>query len=128
MSCLCCVKEAVFLRTVDLFKLDVDLIFYDTTTCSFAIDAGDEGGEGRDLRRLGHAKDGTWSPQVVVALAVTREGLAMRSWVFAGNTVDVTTVARLPRPHPHARSIPGKAAKASQSSPRSVALIRRVCQ
>jgi Transposase len=89
------VEEAVFLRTADLFKLDVDLIFYDTTTCSFAIDAGDEGEESRDLRRLGHAKEGAWSPQVVVALAVTREGLPVRSWVFAGNTVDVTTVARI---------------------------------
>jgi transposase len=28
-------------------------------------------------------------------LAVTREGLPVRSWVFPGNTVDVTTVARI---------------------------------
>jgi transposase len=89
------VEEAVFLRTADLFKLDVDLIFYDTTTCSFAIDAGDEDEERGDLRRLGHTKEGSWSPQVVVALAVTREGLPVRSWVFPGNTVDVTTVARI---------------------------------
>jgi transposase len=89
------VEEAVVLRTADLFKLDVDLIFYDTTTCSFAIDAGDEDEETWDLRRLGHAKEGTWSPQVVVALAVTREGLPVRSWVFPGNTVDVTPVARI---------------------------------
>jgi transposase len=89
------VEEAVFLRTADLFKLDVDLIFYDTTTCSFAIDAGDEDEESWDLRRLGQAKEGTWSPQVVVALAVTREGLPVRSWVFPGNTVDVTTVAQI---------------------------------
>jgi transposase len=89
------VEEAVLLRTADLFKLDVDLIFYDTTTCSFAIDAGDEDEESWDLRRLGYAKEGIWSPQVVVALAVTREGLPVRSWVFPGNTVDVTTVARI---------------------------------
>ncbi len=49
------VEEAVFLRTADLFKLDVDLIFYDTTTCSFAIDAGDEDEESGELRRLGQA-------------------------------------------------------------------------
>jgi transposase len=89
------VEEAVFLRTADLFKLDVDLSFYDTTTCSFAIDAEDEGEQTLELRRLGYAKEGTWSPQVVVALAVTREGLPVRSWVFPGNTVDVTTVARI---------------------------------
>jgi transposase len=32
---------------------------------------------------------------VVVALAVTRDGLPVRSWVFPGNTADVTTVARV---------------------------------
>ncbi|MBM9538463.1 transposase [Desulfobulbus alkaliphilus] len=36
-----------------------------------------------------------WAPQVVVALAVTREGIPVRSWVFPGNTADVSTVARI---------------------------------
>jgi hypothetical protein len=40
-------------------------------------------------------QDGTWSPQIVVALAVTREGLPVRSWVFPGNTSDVETVKRV---------------------------------
>jgi len=31
----------------------------------------------------------------VVALAVTREGLPVRSWVFPGNTADITTVKRV---------------------------------
>jgi hypothetical protein len=31
----------------------------------------------------------------VVALAVTREGLPVRSWVFPGNTTDVSTVERI---------------------------------
>ena len=35
-------------------------------------------------RGLGHSKEGTWTPQVVVALAVTREGIPVRSWVFPG--------------------------------------------
>jgi hypothetical protein len=30
------------LRAADLFRLDVDLIFYDTTTAYFEIDAADE--------------------------------------------------------------------------------------
>ncbi len=36
-----------------------------------------------------------WTPQIVVALAVTREGIPVRSWVFPGNTADVTTVERI---------------------------------
>lgn len=35
------------------------------------------------------------SPQIVVALAVTREGLPVRIWVFPGNTSDVETVKRV---------------------------------
>ena len=85
------VEQAVFFHTADLFKLEVDLLFYDTTTCTFAIDEDDED----ELRRFGRPKDGAWAPQVVVALAVTREGLPVRSWVFPGNTTDVTTVERI---------------------------------
>ena len=36
------VEEAVFFHTADLLNLDVDLIFYDTTTASFSIDEEDE--------------------------------------------------------------------------------------
>jgi len=36
------VEEAVFFRTADLFNLEVDLIFYDTTTAAFAIDEEDD--------------------------------------------------------------------------------------
>ena len=32
---------------------------------------------------------------MVIALAVTREGVPVRSWVFPGNTSDVTTVERV---------------------------------
>jgi len=63
-----------------------------STTTSFQIDYADEAD---GLRKRGHAKDGTWSPQVVVALAVTREGIPVRSWVFPGNTTDVTTVEKV---------------------------------
>jgi hypothetical protein len=89
------VEREVFLRTADLFKLDVDLIFYDTTTAWFAIDEEDEDG-GPGLRRRGHAKDGPeGAPQVVVALAVTRDGMPVRSWVLPGDTADVATVAQI---------------------------------
>ncbi|MBU4355616.1 MAG: IS1634 family transposase [Proteobacteria bacterium] len=87
------VERAVFFRTAHLFNLEVDLIFYDTTTAAFAIDAEDE--EGQGLRCFGRPKNGVWAPQVVVALAVTREGLPVRSWVFPGNTTDVKTVEKV---------------------------------
>lgn len=90
------VEEAVFFQTANLFNLSVDLIFYDTTTASFAIDyEDDEDDENPGLRQYGHAKEGFWAPQVVVALAVTREGLPVKSWVFPGNTADVTTIKRI---------------------------------
>ncbi len=75
----------------------MDLIFYDTTTASFHIDAEDDSDaeESAALRKFGHSKEGTWSPQVVIALAVTRDGIPVRSWVFPGNTADVNTVEQI---------------------------------
>jgi hypothetical protein len=96
------IEEAVFWRSADLFRLDVDLIFYDATTAWFESD--EDEGPARDwrgltfepLRKRGHSKEGRDNdPQVVIALAVTREGLPVRSWVFPGNTPDVTTVAEI---------------------------------
>lgn len=87
------VEKHIFFETANLFNLQVDLIFYDTTTASFAIDYEDDTDSG--LRRFGHCKEGGWGPQVVVALAVTREGLPVRSWVFPGNTADVSTVEKI---------------------------------
>ncbi|MEJ2587442.1 MAG: IS1634 family transposase [Deltaproteobacteria bacterium] len=88
------VEENVFFQTANLFNLTVDLIFYDTTTASFSIDQEDEA-ENSHLRKFGHAKEGMWAPQVVVALAVTREGIPVRCWVFPGNTTDVDTVEQV---------------------------------
>ena len=96
------IERDVFLRAADLFRLDVDLIFYDTTTAYFEIDAADDeptewGGRlYAPLRRRGHNKEGRGSqPQVIVALAVTRDGMPVRSWVLPGDTADVATVARI---------------------------------
>lgn len=91
------IERSVFFNTADLLNLDVDIVFYDTTTASFAIDDADEDSEdeGEGLRKLGHSKEGTWTAQVVVALAVTRDGLPVRSWVFPGNTSDVTTIKKI---------------------------------
>jgi len=91
------IEKNIFFHTANLFNLKVDLIFYDTTTASFSIDYEDEDFDepGTGLRKFGKSKENTWSPQVVVALAVTREGLPVRCWVFPGNTTDSTTVDRV---------------------------------
>ena len=96
------VEQAVFWRAVDLFKLDVDLVFYDGTTAWFECDEEDVASQEwrgltfEPLRKRGHSKEGRDNdPQVVIALAVTRDGVPVRSWVFPGNTPDVTTVQRI---------------------------------
>jgi hypothetical protein len=93
------VEQAVFWCAADLFKLDVDLVFYDATTAWFECDEEDVAGHAwrgltfEPLRRRGHSKEGRdHDPQVVIALAVTRDGVPVRSWVFPGATPDVTTV------------------------------------
>ena len=90
------VEKTVFFHTANLFNLEVDLIFYDTTTASFSTDYEDDPDDpDKALRFFGHSKEGTWSTQVVVALAVTREGIPVRSWVMPGNTADTSTVEKV---------------------------------
>ena len=89
------VEKSLFFEVANLFNLDVDLIFYDTTTASFSIDWEDEEPDSVNLRKFGHSKEGTWTPQVVVALAVTRDGIPVRCWVFPGNTSDTQTVKKV---------------------------------
>lgn len=105
------IEQELYFRLSDLLNLDVDLIFYDTTSLHFEIDEEDRGFGEDDLlqgslssgnkkypapRKRGYPKNGRWDvPQVVVGLAVTRDGLPVRHWVFPGNTVDVTTVEQV---------------------------------
>lgn len=86
------VEKNIFFHTANLFNLKVDLIFYDTTTAGFSIDQEDDDPNDDGLRKYGRAKNGQWSPQVVVALAVTQEGFPVRCWVLPGNTADSTTI------------------------------------
>jgi hypothetical protein len=105
------IEEALYFRLADLLHLDVELIFYETTSVHFAIDEIDQGHGEEDLvegsmaagsktykapRKRGMSKNGrSDAPQIVIGLAVTRDGLPVRHWVFPGNTVDVTTVAQV---------------------------------
>jgi transposase len=92
------VEKAVYFAMADLMNADVDLIFYDTTSLHFEIDDEDPGedGEPEALRKRGYSKNGREdAPQIVVGLAVTRDGLPVRSWVFPGNRADVKTVEKV---------------------------------
>ena len=107
------IEQAIYFRMADLLNADVELIFYDTTSLHFEIDAEDVGvGEEQAVhgsvaagakcyrapRRRGKSKNGREdAPQIVVGLAVTRDGLPVRHWIFPGNTVDVTTVEQVKR-------------------------------
>jgi Transposase DDE domain len=105
------IEQALYFRLADLLHLDVELIFYDTTSLHFEIDEVDQGESQEDLvegsiaagskvykapRKRGLSKNGrSDAPQIVIGLAVTRDGLPVRHWVFPGNTVDVTTVSQV---------------------------------
>src|SRR5512133_2860260 len=66
------VQEAVFFACADLLNLEVDLLFFDTTSTYFERDEP-ETGEGA-FRVFGHSKDHRPDlPQIVIGLAVTRE-------------------------------------------------------
>ena len=105
------IEREIFFRVADLLSLDVEVIFYDTTSLHFETDEEDHGSGADDTvhgsqaagskhyaapRKRGHSKNGrSDAPQIVIGLAVTREGFPVRHWVFPGNTVDVTTVAKV---------------------------------
>ncbi len=107
------IEKAIYFRMADLLNLDVEIIFYDTTSLHFEIDEEDRGFGQRDevrgslssgdktyraLRKRGHSKNGRFdAPQIVIGLAVTRDGFPVRHWIFPGNTVDVTTVEQVKR-------------------------------
>ena len=107
------IEKPIYFRMADLLNLDVEIIFYDTTSLHFEIDEEDRGFGQRDevrgslssadktyraLRKRGHSKNGRFdAPQIVIGLAVTRDGFPVRHWIFPGNTVDVTTVEQVKR-------------------------------
>lgn len=91
------IEERVFFSTATLLNLEVDLIFFDTTTAYFEME--EEDGEGEGLRRYGRpSKDHRPDlPQVVIGLAVTREGIPVRCWAWPGNTNDASVVEEVQR-------------------------------
>ena len=97
----------VFASVAHLLNLDLDIVFVDTTSTYFEVDVPDELADLADKvdddgvsrpteqgkRSFGHSKDfRTDLPQVVIAMAVTRDGVPVRCWTFPGNTADTAII------------------------------------
>jgi hypothetical protein len=84
------IEREVFFAAANLLNLEVDLVFFDTTSTYFETEDEDE------LRRYGHSKDHRpHRPQAVVGLAVTREGIPVRCWSFPGNASDQSIIRQV---------------------------------
>jgi len=97
----------VFASVAHLLNLDLDIVFVDTTSTYWEVEVPDELAQLQDkvdddgvsrpveqgTRAFGHSKDfRTDLPQVVIAMAVTRDGVPVRCWTFAGNTADTSII------------------------------------
>jgi IS4 transposase len=101
------IAAEVFSSVAHLLNLDLDIVFVDTTSTYFETEGADELADLQDdagddkvsnpvesgTRAFGHSKDfRTDLPQVVIAMAVTRDGVPVRCWTFAGNTTDTAII------------------------------------
>ena len=99
------IQHDVFFSVANLFNLEVDLLFLDTTSAYFEIEGEDSDLENDgELPEEGLRKRGAESrdrrpdlSQIVVALAVTRDRIPVRCWVWPGNTVDQNVVEEVKR-------------------------------
>jgi Transposase DDE domain len=98
------IAARIFDSVAHLLNLDVDIVFVDATSTYWEVDGADEladldpepevdDGVGKAVeggqRRFGKSKDHRDDlPQVVIAMAVTRDGIPVRCWTFPGNTGD----------------------------------------
>jgi hypothetical protein len=88
--------EQVYWATADLLNLEVDLLFFDTTSTYFERDEPEVDELDQDgnvvrpaFRVMGHSKDSRDDlPQVVIGMAVTRTGIPIRAWCWPGNSSD----------------------------------------
>ncbi|MGB3230694.1 MAG: IS1634 family transposase, partial [Mycobacterium sp.] len=98
------IAAQIFDSVAHLLNLDVDIVFVDTTSTYWEVDVPDELSELEPepqpddgtakpaecgARRFGKSKDHRDDlPQVVIAMAVTRDGIPVRCWTFAGSESD----------------------------------------
>jgi Transposase DDE domain len=112
-------EREIFGHVANLLNLEVDLLFFDTTSTYFELDEPDEpiardthgralpetadpavgdgdGAKPAGFRSYGHSKDHRDDlPQVVVGMAVTRTGIPVRMWCWPGNTADAALVRQV---------------------------------
>ena len=112
-------ERRVFDNLADLLNLEVDLLFFDTTSTYFAIEdedepvardssgnplAGGNAGSGEEGGRRDPAGFRTWGkskdhrddlPQVIIGMAVTRDGIPVRVWCWPGNTADSALIRQV---------------------------------
>ncbi|WP_448073238.1 IS1634 family transposase [Georgenia yuyongxinii] len=101
------IAAEVFHSVATLLNLDLDIVFVDTTSTYFETERPDELPETAEAtaddqvsnptesgaRAFGHSKDfRTDLPQVVIAMAVTRDGVPVKCWTFPGNTADTAII------------------------------------
>jgi hypothetical protein len=105
--------QQVFWQVATLLDLEVDLVFFDSTSTYWQRDTADEpltrDGRGEPVgandpcavrlggfRAFGHSKDHRPDrPQIVVGMAVTRGGIPIRTWCWPGYTTDVTMIEQV---------------------------------
>jgi hypothetical protein len=106
--------KRVYDAVADLLNLEVDLLFFDTTSTYFQTDEPDapvardergrvldpEAGSGEapvaGFRSYGKSKDHRDDlPQVVIGMAVTRSGIPVRVWCWPGNTADSALIRQV---------------------------------
>src|SRR5229473_1599808 len=106
-------EEEIFGKVSDLPGLEVDLLFFDTTSTYFETEEADppaardkhgnpaggqdaEDGRAAGFRALGKSKDHRDDlPQVVIGMAVTRDGIPVRVWCWPGNTADPALIRQV---------------------------------
>jgi hypothetical protein len=105
--------EQAYYQVTDLLNLEVDLLFFDTTSAYFETEEADEdvprdmrgervpagskdtAGEA-GFRAHGKSKDSRDDlPQVIVGMAVTRDGIPVRVWSWPGNTADSALIRQV---------------------------------
>jgi hypothetical protein len=102
------IAERIFSSVAHLLNLELDLVLVDTTSTYWQLDGADElvdlaedtaaddgptrpGESG--TRTWGHSKDHRPDlPQVVIAMAVTRDGIPVHCWTLPGNTADTAII------------------------------------
>ena len=101
------IAAEVFGSVAHLLNLDLDIVFVDTTSTYWETETADQLAELADpvaddehsspaeagTRAFGHSKDHRGDlPQVVIAMAVTRDGVPVRCWTFPGDTADTAII------------------------------------